>query len=370
MNASVENSAPVAQNRSPASGRNPSAAMIVTDDAIDAMGSTFAIAGEIGSGATDARIGSPPSPAQRPASSPLGEARPLPDSKDAIHDDLLVRPAGYHPVLPWPPALLVERVRQVGNDGVRRQKLREEIERHCSFVRRQIEKVDRRFRESDSDRVRMSDRMRDRLRRNGHDEEAIRAAQVTMIASLFLNPQGVSPAFAESAHFISRNRVRTFDGAKLTYTDQGVKVNRMTEQAIALLLEEAKARKWKSIEVRGPAAFRKAVIQAARRQAMDIPIHETGLLVRRTRWARRPTHIPAPNGAADAPETSRDDAVKKADPARKDVQPAPGLETGSDRITGAPGLAENESLGAGEAGRIHRGPRVARSDPDGPSISP
>lgn len=384
-------------------------AKIVSDDMIDAMESKADFIGEIETGGpalAPAAILGEPSPAHIPdgsdeAAGPAiadpamaaphpefagslsaGAAPPVERGKRAgagtgpaghtgempsWNDDLLRRPPGYHPVLPWPPARLVDRVAKAGRDEATRQKLREEIERHCAFLRRRLEEIDRSFKESRADRKSLPKRVRNRLRENGHDEEAINAAETTMIASLFLNPQGATSNFAQNAHFISRNRVRTFDGAKLSYSEKGVKLNRMTEQGIALLIEEARARNWKSIEVRGPAAFRKAVIQAARAAAMDIPVHERGLFVNRTHWARKPTHVPLPRGAEEpgvpAPVRSGDEGA--------------GLATGPGKDTVDP--VASRKLQPGEPGKTvtprdenpgRTGPGGTEAPSDAPSPSP
>lgn len=241
-----------------------------------------------------------------------------PVKADEAQDPLLRRPDGFHPVLAWPPQWLADAVRRAQADKAARRALEQEIAKRVGFVARRVDAVDRYFTGHKVRQRKMSRRLQEHLREQGHDDRAIAAAAVTTIGALISSPDAPSRQFLQNSAFWSRDRVLTRDGAIVRYAVDSVETNKVTRNAAALLLEEARSRGWSEVHVSGPAAFRKMVMDEAREMDFPLPVVERTMKksLRDTffkkgsprRWATGPVGfqdaVSPPKGASAAPASS------------------------------------------------------------------
>lgn len=231
-------------------------------------------------------------------------------------------PDGWSPLV-WPPNWLADAVTRARQDAEKRSLLELEIERRTSFLRHRLQEIDAFFAERKIDRLELDeDNLEAAMRRCGSSPWVAEAASITTIAALVAGPNSPSQQFRQNVAYWGRDRVLSADGSVVRFDVNGMSSSRATPAAAVLVLEEAKARGWKEIQVAGPRAFRRLVIETARKMDYDLAIHDKALLLPAGgRKGRKlvPSSPRFTNGDVDAPAAPGDPAGSRTG------QPAPGI---------------------------------------------
>jgi hypothetical protein len=105
------------------------------------------------------------------------------------------------------------------------------------------------------------------------------ASHGVMFASL-LSPKGVDSSLSSTVLSWGHTRVTTQDGGIVAASERGIRAIKASQQAALVLVMEARARGWDSIDVTGTREFKRMVATAA--QQYGIPVYSRNLLGRRT----------------------------------------------------------------------------------------
>lgn len=181
----------------------------------------------------------------------------------------LTKPANWPSVMAWPPATVREAIRQGKLTRQNSSKFQAYYDKYAEKTVDRAKKLAKHLETNQSLNEDVSSILF--MRRKKKFDRLMGNLHENIGWAMLLDPHGEhANAYESMVMSWGRSSITTVDGGKIKTRDGSLQITKMSEQAIRMMVQEASARGWETMQIRGDAKFVQAVMSVAKESGMKV----------------------------------------------------------------------------------------------------